>query len=89
MEKQIERLEVKILEAIALIKELRSKNTQLAAECADLQARLVDLEDEKKRLVLKLEAATESAAAADELETKRQLIENKVTSLLDKLEALG
>jgi uncharacterized coiled-coil DUF342 family protein len=89
MEHSVDRLETKVLEAIALIKDLRQKNQQLVEQCAGLQDKLTDIEEQKNRLELKLEAANDMASTADELEAKRQVIDDKLSSLLEKLEAMG
>ena len=89
MDDQFSKLENKVLAAIAHIQELRQTNEQLGAQCSELRDRLQDLEDEKDRLQRQLQAAREAAAAVDDFEAKKKLIEQKVSGLLAKLEAMG
>lgn len=89
MENQLEKLEARVMEAIGLIKDLRLKNMQLDEQCNSLEERLGALSDERDMLQRKLDAVHEKVATADDFEAKRQLIEQKVGSLLEKLEAMG
>jgi predicted nucleic acid-binding Zn-ribbon protein len=89
MDDQLDRLEARVLAAIALIQDLRRENRELAARCGKQEARLDDLRSARERLEGQLAAARDTAAAVDDFEAKKQLIERKIGSLLEKLEAMG
>ena len=89
-------LEAKVLEAIELIKELRTENQRLASrnddlesQVAEMEARFGGLEEENTRLNHELAETSEQAGTAEVYEEKRKEIEDKVGDLLEKLEALG
>lgn len=89
MDDQLARLETKVLEAIEIIKGLRHENGELGARCSDLEGRLHEAEEQRSRLQRDLDEARETAAQAEHFEEKRRLVEEKVGSLLSKLEAMG
>lgn len=89
MESNLNVLEAKVLEAITLIKELRTENQRLDGRCKELEARVLELEDQNGRLNHELDAARETAADVEVYEEKRKEIEDKVGGLLQQLEALG
>ncbi len=82
-------LETKVLEAVALIKELRAENLILKGRCGELEACASDLEDAKRRLEHELDEARQQANTVEVYEQKRKEIEDKVGDLLRKLEAMG
>lgn len=96
MDDNLNILEAKVLEAVELIKELRSENKRLAERNAEygirteeLEARLSGLEAENTRLNHDLADASQQAGAVGDFEEKRKEIEDKVGGLLAKLEGLG
>ena len=89
MEDQFAKLEAKVADAIELIKELRSENTRLQAQCRDLEHQVVELTDAGTRRQHDLAAAQDAAAQVTQFEAKRRLIEERVEGLLDKLAAMG
>jgi len=100
MESNLNILEAKVLEAIALIQELRktnqrleSSNSELATQVTELEARVLGAESENERLNTSVSEAGAQAESSHETiqvyEEKRQAIEDRVGGLLEKLEALG
>jgi len=96
MDNNLNILETKVLEAVEMIKELRldnqrltSRNGELESEYTSLEVRLGGLEEENTRLNHELVAASQQAGNVEVYEEKRKEIEDKVGSLLAKLEALG
>ncbi len=96
MDSNLNVLETKVLEAVELIKELRSENQRLTNRNGELEglvtemeARLGGLEEEATRLNHELEEASQQAGNVEDYEEKRKEIEDKVGGLLEKLEALG
>ncbi|MFT5232876.1 MAG: cell shape-determining protein MreC [Candidatus Krumholzibacteriia bacterium] len=96
MESNLNVLETKVLEAIALIQDLRktnqrlaNSNTELSEQVTELEARVVGVEAENERLSSTVNEAGEQAETIQVYEEKRQAIENRVGGLLEKLEALG
>ena len=89
MDDHLSRLETKVEEAIALIRDLRQENGRLAEQVGDLQGQLAEAHQERDRLRSQLEETQQVAAQAELFEQKRQQIETKVSGLLDKLEAMG
>jgi hypothetical protein len=89
MESNLNILEAKVLEAVALIKELRSENARLAGRCADLEAVNAEFVDAQNRLNQELGETRQQAETAEVYEQKRKEIEDKVGDLLQKLEAIG
>ena len=59
MDDNLNQLENKVLEAVALIKDLRAENRRLAALCEDLAAQVGDLEIGRARLAEELAAQAE------------------------------
>ena len=82
-------LETKVLEAVALIKELRAENLILKGRCGELEACTSDLEDAKGRLEHELDEVRQQVSTVEVYEQKRKEIEDKVGDLLQKLEAMG
>ena len=82
-------LEAKILEAVALIKELRAENGRLSTRCGELEASNAELEDGTRRLKHALDEASQQAGNIEVYEQKRKEIEDKVGDLLQKLESMG
>ena len=82
-------LEQKVVDAIDLIKSLRSRNSQLSQERDDLATRCELMETETERMNHELEDLRLKAAEAERFEGKRRAIEEKVGGLLEKLEAIG
>ncbi len=96
MDTNLNVLETKVLEAVELIKELRTENEHLANrggelenEVTTLEARLTGLEAENTRLNDELADVSRAANTVEDYEEKRKEIEDKVGGLLEKLEALG
>ena len=89
MDDNLRLLENKVIEAVALIKELRAENQQLAARCAELAAQVGDLEASRARLAEELATAQTAAGDVDSYEEKRKEVEDRVGGLLQKLAALG
>jgi len=89
MDNNLNILEAKVLEAVALIKELRAENGRLSERCDELEARNVQLEDSNDRVKHELDDARRSAGDVEVFEQKRKEIEDKVGDLLQKLEAIG
>jgi prefoldin subunit 5 len=89
MDSNLNILEAKVLEAVSLIKELRTENERLAGRCQELEAQVQELEDLNGRLNHELGEVRSVAANAEVYEEKRKEIEVKVGGLLEQLEALG
>ncbi len=96
MDDNLQLLENKVLEAVALIKDLKAENSRLAARCEDLAARCEDLaaqvaelESGRERLAAELANAQASAGDLERYEEKRKEVEDRVGGLLQKLAALG
>ncbi|MCP4290740.1 MAG: hypothetical protein GY780_02740 [bacterium] len=89
MESNLNILENKVLEAIKLIKELRSENAELKTQLEDLEMRNLEFEETNSKLNHQLDEVRQSAATVEVYEEKRKEIESKVGGLLDQLEALG
>ncbi len=96
MESNLNILEAKVLEAIALIQDLRqsnrrlaNSNSEMAAQVTELTARLLGVESDNERLNTSVAEAEDQAETIQIYEKKRQAIENRVGGLLEKLEALG
>ena len=88
MDDHLSRLENKVLEAIDLNKELRRENGELKSRCTDLENRLTQSRDEREKMQRELTESRELASQAELFEEKRRVIENKVGSLLERLEAM-
>ena len=89
MDDQFAKLEAKVVDAIELIKGLRSENAQLQGRCRDLEHQVAELTAAGARLQSDLIEARDAAAQVTQFEAKRRLIEERVGGLLDKLEAMG
>jgi septal ring factor EnvC (AmiA/AmiB activator) len=89
MDSNLNALEQKVLEAVELIKGLRSENKRLDEQCRDLTARLEELEAANRKLEQDLADARRQAADGEMYEAKRKEVEDKVGGLLAQLEALG
>ena len=89
MDSNLNTLDAKVLEAVELIKSLRSENKRLDDQCQDLTARLEELEDANRKLEQDLAEARREAADGEMYEAKRKEVEDKVGGLLAQLEALG
>ena len=89
MDSNLNILEAKVLEAVALIKELRAENGRLSERCGELEALNAELENASSRLKHELDEAQQSVGNVEVYEQKRKEIEDKVGDLLLKLEAMG
>jgi len=89
MESNLNTLETKVLEAIKLIKELRSENSRLKNGNEELEMRVLELEEQNSKLNHQLNESKQVAANVEVYEEKRKEIESRVGGLLDQLEALG
>jgi len=89
MDDSITHLEEKVLQAVRLIKELRSENSQLQLQQGELHSQCEDLKEDNQRLSRELEEARQAAATLERFEEKRRIIEEKVGGLLAKLEEIG
>jgi chaperonin cofactor prefoldin len=89
MDDSISHLEEKVLQAVRLIKELRSENSQLQHQQEELQGQYEDLKEDNQRMNRELEEAKQAAASLERFEEKRRIIEEKVGGLLAKLEEIG
>ena len=84
MDNNLNILEAKVLEAVALIRELRAENA-----CRELVGQNADLEEAGHRLKHELDESRQSAEVVEVFEQKRMEIEDKVGDLLQKLEAMS
>lgn len=89
MESNLNTLENKVLEAIKLIKELRTENARLTGGVEDLEMRNLELEEQNSKLNHQLNESQQQAANVEVYEEKRKEIESRVGGLLEQLEALG
>ena len=89
MESNLNTLETKVIEAIKLIKELRTENNRLKGGNEDLELRNLELEELNSKLNHQLNESQQQAADVEVYEEKRKEIESRVGGLLDQLEALG
>jgi predicted nuclease with TOPRIM domain len=96
MDNNLSILEAKVLEAVELIKELRgenerlaSRNSELEGRCEELEGRLGGLEEDNTRLNHELDELRHRADSVGDFEEKRKQVEDRVSGLLAKLEALG
>ena len=89
MESNLNTLEMKVLEAIKLIKELRTENARLKSGTEELEMRNLELEELNSKLNHQLNESQQQAANVEVYEEKRKEIESRVGGLLDQLEALG
>lgn len=89
MDDHLSRLEAKVNQTIERMQELRRVNADLEQRHQQLEESVGTLRSERDQLQRRLEEASTAAAQIDEYEEKRRLIEQKVGSLLEKLEAMG
>jgi chaperonin cofactor prefoldin len=89
MDDSISHLEEKVLQAVRLIKELRSENSQLQQHHEELQGQCEELQEDNQRMSRELEEAQQATATIERFEEKRRIIEEKVGGLLAKLEEIG
>ncbi len=89
MDDNLNLLENKVLEAVALIKDLRAENRRLEVRCEELAAQVDDLESGRARLAEELASASAVAGDVESYEEKRKEVEDRVGGLLQKLAALG
>ena len=89
MDDNLNLLENKVVEAVALIKDLRDENRRLMARCEDLAAQVHDLESGRARLAEELASVSTVAGDVESYEEKRKEVEDRVGGLLQKLAALG
>lgn len=89
MDDSITHLEEKVLQAVRLIKELRSENSQLQLQQDELHNQCEELREDNQRMSRELEEARQTAASLERFEEKRRIIEEKVGGLLAKLEEIG
>jgi hypothetical protein len=89
MDSNLNILEAKVLEAVALIKDLRAENGRLSQRCGELEALNAELEEAGRRMKHELDEAHRSAGDVEVFEQKRKEIEAKVAQLLQKMEAMG
>lgn len=82
-------LEARVTEAVALIRDLRAENLRLATRCDELVAAVAELEAGRVRLAQELADAKASAGDIESYEEKRKEIEDRVGGLIRKLAALG
>ena len=89
MDSNLNILEAKVLEAVALIKDLRAENARLSERCDELDALHTELQDTNNRLNHELDESRQQSENVEVYEQKRKEIEDKVGDLLQKLEAIG
>ena len=89
MDDNLDLLEAKVVEAVALIQDLRAENHRLTVRCETLAAQVGELEAGRGRLAQELADAKANAGAIESYEEKRKEIEDRVEGLLRKLAALG
>ena len=89
MDDSISHLEEKVLQAVRLIKELRSENSQMQLDQDELHGQCEKLREDNQRMSRELEEARQAAATLERFEEKRRIIEEKVGGLLAKLEEIG
>ncbi len=89
MDDNLDLLEARVVEAVALIGDLRTENHRLAARCDDLAAQVAELEAGRQRLAQELADAKAGAGDIERYEEKRKEIEDRVGGLIRKLSALG
>ena len=89
MDDNLDLLETRVVEAVALIQDLRAENHRLAARNEELAAQVGALEAGGQRLAQELADAKANAGDIESYEEKRKEIEDRVGGLLQKLAALG
>lgn len=89
MDDHLSRLEAMVNRTIERMQELRRVNADLEQRNHQLEESVGNLRDERDHLQRRLDEASTAAAQVEQYEEKRRLIEQKVGSLLEKLEAMG
>jgi len=89
MDDHLSRLETKVKETIDRLQALRRENADFVQRHASLEQKVEELQAERDRLQARLEEASAATAQVEEFEEQRRVIEEKVGSLLEKLEAMG
>jgi chromosome segregation ATPase len=89
MDDNLNLLEARVTEAVALIKDLRAENPRLATRGDELAAEVTELEAGRLRLAQELADAKANAGDIERYEEKRKEIEDRVGGLLQKLAAIG
>jgi FtsZ-binding cell division protein ZapB len=87
-ENSLNLLEEKVLHAVQRIQDLKAENEELIQSRSDLESQLTTMKDQYESAQRDLNTARDQAASAEQLENKRRIIEEKVGSLLDKLDAI-
>jgi len=83
-----ERLEERIGEAISLIGRLRDENAQLQTQRSELNDQLERLSQTQRQLQEELSTVQSSSVPRDEFESRKQEIERRVASLLERFDEL-
>lgn len=89
MDDNLDLLEARVVEAVALIQDLRAENRRLATRCDELAAEVGELEAGRQRLAQELADAKANAGDIESYEEKRKEIEDRVGGLIRKLAAIG
>ena len=89
MESNFSQLEEKVLQAVRLIQELRTENTELHKQRELLENQFESLKEDNQRISRELEQTRHRAASVEHFEEKRRIIEEKVGGVLEKLEEIG
>jgi hypothetical protein len=89
MDDNLNLLEARVVEAVALIGDLRAENHRLTARCEELAAEVTELEAGRLRLAQELADAKANVGDVERYEEKRKEIEDRVGGLLQKLAAIG
>ena len=84
-----ERLEEKIGEAISLIGKLRHENARLQTQRSELNDQLEQLSRSHRQLQEELSSVQSSSVPRDEFESRKQEIERRVASLLERFDELN
>ena len=87
-EASLQKLEERVLGAVQRIQELKTENEQLRTSRDALEGQMTDLQDKFDQSQRELNETRERASAAEQLEDKRRIIEEKVGGQLDKLDAI-
>ena len=89
MDDHFSKLEAKVNGAIELIQQLKRENGDWKMRYAEIEGRLHDTQGERDRLQVELQDVGEQTGRVEEFEEARRVIQQKVGSLLEKLEAMG
>jgi len=87
-ENSLSLLEEKVLHAVQRIQDLKAENEVLRQARSEMEGQLSMLRDQYESAQRDLNEARGRAAAAEQLEDNRRIIEEKVGGLLDKLDAI-